>query len=266
MKHLKRLVLFCPVVLLFVNSCKEDGCNDPLAFNYDPEGTSEENCIYEPVQVNVEVAAFFGNDPFVQGQEFEIQDGRKITIDYYGMYFSELSFEESGAYTSWTNDVMLLKDGQTTHEELYLRTEPITALQLVIGVDSTVYKGDPTDTTQVPTTSPLTLQTPTMFWGWAAGYRYISISGMVDTTDAKDGTGMAKFEYHVGLPVNLRTVTFTNIDLQTTGNTMAVPLRLDIRKLFENVTFKTELSTHTADNPALATKIADNAVNAITLE
>lgn len=268
MRHLHRLVWLAPVVLLFVNSCKKEGCNDPLAFNYDPEGTTTDNCIYEPMQVSVSVSPFFGNDPFQIEQAFEIQDGRAITIDYYGLYLSELSFREEGdsSFSRWTNDVMLLKSDQTAHDELYLRTKKLNALQFVVGVDSSVYTGDPTDTAQVPSDSPLAPQAPSMYWGWADGYRYISLTGSVDTSDAKDGSGMAEFEYHVGLPSNLVTVTFEDIELETTGNSIPISLRLDIRKLFENIDFKTELVTHTSDAPELAEKIATNAISAFTME
>ena len=33
------LILLSSIALLTVNSCKNDGCDDPLAFNYDENGT-----------------------------------------------------------------------------------------------------------------------------------------------------------------------------------------------------------------------------------
>lgn len=259
---MKRLLLLLPVVFIVVNSCKKDGCNDPGAFNYDPEGNSADLCIYEPMQVHVETETYFGDEPLVVGKAFDIQDGRAITINYYGIYLSELSFGENGSFTRWTRDVMLLKDENRNHTGLYLRKGALDGLQFTIGVDSAVYTSDPTDTSMVPMDSPLAPQNPTMWWGWAGGYRYISLSGTVDTSALKDGSGIANFEYHVGLTPNLRTLTFQDLDLQPEGNKLGITLRLDVRKIFENVTFANELATHTSDNPALAAKIADNTANA----
>ena len=81
---MKRLLLLSSVALLTVNSCKNDGCNDPLAFNYDENGTSTESCIYEPKQISLTVSPNFGGESFNVKDTLDINDGRDIIINYYG--------------------------------------------------------------------------------------------------------------------------------------------------------------------------------------
>jgi len=254
------------ILLAGLVSCKDDGCNDPIAFNYDSKGTSDKNCIYEPIQVNLNVLNMFGDKAFEADKVFEIQDGRQIKIESFGMYLSQLSFIENGDTLGFRDDVMFVGNANATFQTVYFRKHELDGFRLMFGVDSAVYTGDPTDTSQVSENSPLSLQDPNMWWGWAYGYRYLSLNGMVDTSAAKDGSAMAAFEYHIGLTPNLRQFHFEDAELNTTTNQLSISLQLDLSMLFEGIDFNDELVTHTSDNPILAAKIADNVLNAISIK
>ena len=269
MLHMRRLLLLSTVALLTVNSCKNDGCHDPLAFNYDENGTSTESCIYEPKQVSLTVSPNFGGESFKLKDTLDINDGRPIIINYYGMYLSNLSFKENAEddYIAWgNNDVMLAKVGQLILNAVYLNKSQITGFQFDLGVDTAIYNGDPTDTTQVSTTSPLTLQVPSMYWGWAGGYRFVSVEGVVDASTAKDGSEMMNFEFHCGLPVNLKTMTLDSNNINAAVNEIDLELALDIRALFEGIDFENDdLIIHDGMHP-VTIKMMNNSISAIELK
>ena len=257
MKMTSKGLLFLSIVAaILVNSCEDNACNDPIAFNYDPKGTSDETCIYKPVEVNVEAIPMWDTIAYSKEQSYTMENGDAITISYFGMYLSELSFTQLGESERWTNDVMLIKNDQYTHTGLFIpEEESISKLTCTVGVNDSIYDEDPTDPTKVPETSPLAPQDPTMYWGWADGYRYISINGQVDTSSGQSGT-MHDFEIHVGLRQYLRYLEFDSLNLMVEDDQINVGLVIDLSKLFTGIDLQNDgLVTHTTDNLGLATKV-----------
>ena len=269
MLYNNRLLLISAVALLSVNSCKNDGCDDPLAFNYDKDGTSSETCIYEPKQVSFKVTPVYDGLAFNAEDTLDIDDGRNIVISYYGAYLSNLSFKEEAEedYIAWgENDVMLAKEGQLSVEGLYLNRSEITGFKFDIGVDTAIYNGDPMDTNQVSTNSPLAIQIPSMYWGWAGGYRFISVEGMVDVSAAKDGSQMMDFAFHCGLPANLKTMTFEDEAIDVVGNKINLELEMELKTLFEGIDFENDdLVIHDGAHP-VTIKMMNTAINAFELK
>lgn len=259
---MKRLTILIPVVLLLVNGCKRDGCNKPFAFNYDPQGTSDENCVWEPMQLTIDYKVMYADEEvnLRANQEFVTEDGRTISFEYFGMYFSEIALYEGANKTVIDNDVMLLLDTNKVFTSLYLPTDNIDSIAFNIGINAE--RNDTLDPTTI-TEGPLAPQSPNMYWGWTTGYIFTSIRGIVDTSAAADGSGNAVFEYHIGLNDLLRTVTLGTAPTRT-QNKLNYTIQVDLQKILENIDFKSELSTHTFDNLQVATKIADNCQHAFT--
>jgi hypothetical protein len=255
------ILLFSTLLTVLSSSCKNDNCNDPIAFNYDPDGTSIESCIYEPKKATMLVNARFGEQDISLNDTLEI-DGRTLLFSYYGMYLSNISFREGEEYKQWSDNVMLLRDGENTLESIYLNRHTIDGIRFDVGVDTNLYNDDPMDTNAGPTSSPLSLKTPSMYWGWAGGYRFISLEGMVDTSAAKDKSGMAHFEFHAGLPNNLKTVTFDKSIEASFGNELRVELTVQLDSLLQGIDFqKTDLVIHNGDNPTTV-MVMNNAMDA----
>lgn len=259
---MKRLIVLLPVVLLFVNACKQEACNNEFAFNYDPDGTSEENCIWEPMQFDIEFNVNYGGEEVELGKELITEDGRSLTFDYFGVYLSEISVYEGENKITLENDVMLLLDSNRVFSTIYTPSNTIDSLTFNVGVNE-----DRNDTLDPTTLSegPLAPQNPNMYWGWATGYIFTSMSGVVDTTMAADGSAKSGFQYHTGGNDLLRTVTIESTPSRR-GNTLVYQLNLDLKKVLEGVDFTTELSTHTFDNMPLAIKVTENYKNAFEAE
>ncbi|HAW19832.1 MAG TPA: hypothetical protein DCX14_06585 [Flavobacteriales bacterium] len=265
----KRLLPLLIVAAVTVNSCKNDGCNDPLAFNYDPDGEGTETCVYEPKQISLDVQPKFGEVDLVNNEMQKMDDGRRIQISYFGAYLSNISFKEAGEedYQRWNlNDVALIKDGQLSVDGVYLNKSSIEGFSFDIGVDTALYSDDPSDTSKVAAESPLSLQVPSMYWGWAAGYRFISIEGMVDTSAASDSSGMTPFAFHCGLPANLKSIVDDSTDISADGNSIQMNLSIDVKTLLSGIDFTTDdLIIHDGNHP-VTVLIMNNALNAVRLE
>jgi len=269
-----RLLKFVPVVLLFLSSCSKDGCNQKMAFNYDPDGNSEENCVWKPIEVKIAFNPVVGDEPLELNKEV-IVNGRALEMDFYGIYFTEITLQLDGdsvllrndneACVTAASDAMLFEDANRLFESSYLPKADVVLNNLIfnIGVDTCRNNGlDPT--TQL--SGPFAPHVPTMYWSWASGYRFISLNGMVDVSANADGSDMQNFEYHTGLNSLLRTASIDMESRELDANTLIINLNVDFAKMLEGVDFTTNLSTHTFDNMPLAAKITENALTSITLD
>ena len=262
--NLPHLVLSL-LTLTLTYSCKNDGCNDPIAFNYDPEGTSEETCLYEPKEVQFSVNPVFGDETLVIDKDFTLDDGRSIKFTYYGVYLSNLSFLEKDLDDTqpWSDqDVMLLRNNEFEINASYLNKSDITEIHFDIGVDTAIYDQDPTTSDLITDDCPLAIQVPSMYWGWAGGYRFISIEGEVDTSATMDGSAMVPFAFHCGLPANLKSLSLPFNGLNDNKSIIDLSMSLDFEVLLDEVSFTSgDLIIHSGMHPTTV-KIMNNSVSA----
>lgn len=269
-----RLFKILPVVLIIFSSCSKDGCNQKMAFNYDPDGDSEETCVWKPIDVKIAFNPMVGDQPLNLNEE-NMVNGRAMKMDFYGIYFTEIALQlddqivllrnDNEDCVTATSDAILFEDVNRVFESSYLPSADVVLnnMQFNIGVDTCRNNGlDPS--TQL--SGPFAPHVPTMYWSWASGYRFISLNGMVDTSANADGSDMQNFEYHTGLNSLLRSVSIDLESRELSANDLIINLNVDFAKMLEGVDFTTELSTHTFDNMPLAEKVTENALNAITLD
>lgn len=262
---------------LLLTGCKKQGCNEPLAFNYDPDGTGAENCVWQPIEVNITFEPVFGSETIDTESEqvFETEDGRKIKVDYFAMYFTELQLKTGDEYellgaisdncVKQTSDVMLFNNKNQQFRSTLMSGEgmEISALKFNIGVDQC--RNDSLDPT-TQTEGPFVPQVPTMYWSWATGYRFISIEGMVDTSANADAEPVGMFVYHTGLNDLLRTVELPVEAKMVKRNQLNLVVTVDIKQMLLGLDFRKDLTTHTMNNFELAEKITENATTAFSVK
>lgn len=270
---MKRLFIPFSVVLLLASGCNKDTCNEPLAFNYDPNGTSAENCIWQPLNVRIQFNPMFGEEEMKLDQDFQTSDGRTISFHYYGMYLTEISLltdeeyirlgNDSGSCMDRRSDVFLLLDSNRTYENITLPAVNISAIRFNVGMDTCRNNNlDPTTVAH----GPLAPQFPTMYWAWATGYRFVSLSGFVDNSLNGDGSSETAFEYHTGLNALLSSVELKDPEFTQSGTELFLEVNVDLGELLNDLDFTTDLITHTGNNLPLAEKITHNVQNAFSLE
>jgi hypothetical protein len=273
---MKRISLLMFALALLTQACKNDGCNQPMAFNFDPDGTDAEACIYAPVTLEVEFLPYFGDEELSTSgsNSFKTEDGRSIELEHFGVYLTEMaikvgeeyrSLAEAGDCLARTSDAHLFKNDQRVYRVEVLPEDnfEITGLRFNIGVDEC--RNDSLDPT-TQTEGPFMPQVPTMYWSWATGYRFVSIDGRLDASANADSSLIAKFEYHTGLNQLLRTVELETEALTLADGTMHLDVKVDLAQIFTDVDFTTEWVTHTSNNLPLAEKVTENATTMFSIQ
>ncbi len=134
-----------------------------------------------------------------------------------------------------------------------------------LGVDASINHNDPTTFSN---SSPLNISNANdMHWGWNPGYIFVKVEAKADTLQ----DGIANFDqtivFHIGLDVNLQTLSFSNLNWTTNGDEDILDLKLDMKSFLvspQPIDVKTEFTCHSAvGQEALAMKVITNFKNAI---
>lgn len=137
-----------------------------------------------------------------------VQDlqGVEMTVEYFNYYLSNLHIIHDGSQDLDLSDTVFLI--QSTNYTLDLGMQNITSISQVdfgVGVPSDL---NHLDIATYPAHHPLSFQTPSMHWGWTAGYSFMIVGGQGDTDN--DGTPEAPFQLH-----NLGDASYKNVSIET---------------------------------------------------
>jgi len=115
------------------------------------------------------------------GQEFKI-----TRVDY---YISGIVLIHDGGMTTPVTGKYILAKGSSDVSELLgsFTVTNVEGIKFSIGVEAPTNNQDPS---LQPDRSPLAFQTPSMHWGWSAGYRFVALEGNAGPEFSR------KFELH----------------------------------------------------------------------
>jgi len=107
-----------------------------------------------------------------------------------------------------------------------------------------------------------------MWWGSTLKYTNIKLEGLVKPNGSSTFSPLI---YHVGKSVNFRTITITQPIGLAKDKDNTLTISLDIKKVLDgtnpmNLSLQAERVTQTTDNEPLASKFADNIVNAFSIQ
>jgi hypothetical protein len=136
---------------------------------------------------------------------------------------------------------------------------------LSAGVDSVSNHSDPATFSG---TSALSANNPDhMHWGWDPGYIFYVLEGQVDTSATMNGPIDAPFIFHVGTDMHKVDMAFVQ-QIVAVSSGLTVELDIDWLKLLDGTNMTGDVdtrSTHTMNNPPLATLMVSNIYEAISL-
>lgn len=141
----------------------------------------------------------------------------KFNIQRLQYYISEITIVHDGGTETPIADVHILADaGNALSENLgNYNITTVESIKFSIGVDEANNHLDPA---RFRATEPLGPKSPSMHWGWAAGYRFLAIEG-------KAGNGLSRqYEIHALGDSNYHE---TSINLSTTSENNAITIELD---------------------------------------
>lgn len=140
-------------------------------------------------KVTLTIKHLLGTTPFSFGSASTNNLGQSFNISRVDYYISQISIiHDGGMVMAVPNKYILATGGANVNEDLgNFAVTNVEGIKFFIGVEAPTNNGDPT---LWPSSHPLSPKSPSMQWGWSAGYRFIALEG-------KSGTSLATtYEMH----------------------------------------------------------------------
>lgn len=132
-----------------------------------------------PVQLHINHQLGGGNFSFGQAAQNDLgNDFNVMRLEY---YISKISIKHDGGMnTTVPNHYILADGGQPVVDDLgSFNITNVESISFHIGVDTPLNHADPS---LQPSGHPLAPKSPSMHWGWTAGYRFVAMEGKSGTS------------------------------------------------------------------------------------
>ncbi|MCH2230385.1 MAG: hypothetical protein MK105_08570 [Crocinitomicaceae bacterium] len=147
-----------------------------------------------------------GGSDFVLGSTVQDLNGVDFVVDDFNYYISNLQVVyDGGQILDLSDTVLLVKADAHTFLLNQVDLPNIEQVNFSVGVPQNL---NHTDISLYPIDHFLSFQTPSMHWGWTAGYKLLLVDGMGDFSG--DGIPETIFQLH-----NLGDINFKNVQLPT---------------------------------------------------
>mgnify|MGYP005727890763 FL=1 len=195
-----------------------------ILFNYIIKAQNKEIAVVINHFYDGEVLNF--DNTYIVGDNIPIRFDR---IEYYIHLNSFISNQNIA--TNLIDKYILVNANQNNYNigEIELLDDDLISLNFNIGVEYNLNHADPS--LQDPS-HPLAPQFPSMHWGWAAGYRFAALEGMIDKN--QDSVMETVFQYH---PVDdsYYSDTITSVGIIENENNVTIFINANYDRLIENI-------------------------------
>ena len=265
----KALFICTSVFMLTLMGCIED----PALVS------QEDDEIVQSPNIQIRINGKVGAQPFVLNDTFRI-DGYNLKVSLLQYYLCDLTFtqedgktvqvlmrDEDGVYGVRDNALLVnMSNGHGPEGRGYEQIDLIIPEGVYRSMSFGVGLSMPfnwSDFTQYTTDEDLGAQG--MYWGWAAGYRFVKLEGKYDTSRFSSANIIEPFVYHTGTDSLFRTVKFDNDFYTVLDETVKVyEIDLDIAEVFHGprpMDLPNEDFSHTLGSAisfTIAEKLTDN--------
>ena len=195
-----------------------------ILFNYIIKGQNKEVAVVINHLYDGEVLNF--DNTYIVGDNIPIRFDR---IEYY-IHLNSLISNQNIA-TDLIDKYILVNANQNNYNigEIQLLDDDLISLNFNIGVEYNLNHADPS---LQDSSHPLAPQFPSMHWGWAAGYRFAALEGMIDKN--QDSVMETVFQYH---PVDdsYYSDTITSEGIIENENNLTIFINANYDRLIENI-------------------------------
>ena len=195
-----------------------------ILFNYIIKGQNKEVAVVINHLYDGEVLSF--DNTYIIGDNIPIRFDR---IEYY-IHLNSLISNQNIA-TDFIDKYILVNADQNNYNigEIELLDDDLISLNFNIGVEYNLNHADPS---LQDSSHPLAPQFPSMHWGWAAGYRFAALEGMIDKN--QDSVMETVFQYH---PVDdsYYSDTITCDGIIENQNNVTIFINANYDRLIENI-------------------------------
>jgi hypothetical protein len=186
--------------------------------------------------VSLKINHMLGTVPFQFGTAGTNNNGVAFTVTRLQYYIAEITLIHDGGTETMVPDTWILVDaGQTTTQALgSFNVTSLEGVRFGIGVQSSYNHLNPTS---YPANHPLALQSPSMHWGWSAGYAFVAMEGY-------SGPGFSNvYEIHTFNDPNYFQTTVNTAGTMS-GQELIIDVNADYEMALKNIDVSTGLISH----------------------
>jgi len=198
---------------------------------------------YSQSDVYLKINHLLGTSPFAFNTTVSNNLSHNFNINRMEYYISSISISHDGGTVTNISNTWILANASTPVNELLgnYNIKAIESISFSIGVETPENHNDPSLLTA---SNPLAPKSPSMHWGWAAGYRFVAMEGMAGTT-----TPNQVFELH-----GLGDVNYFSQTILTSGtsdaNGLVVELNADYEQAIKSINVASGVVSHGEINEA----------------
>jgi hypothetical protein len=199
------------------------------------------NLAYSQKNIFLEISPMFQNANLEMNTNYTSWDGKTIKFDHFDYYLSDVQIVHDGGQLILIDSVFLVEPQNHT---LYLGGHDVNQVEqisFIVGVPkplNTQTGSAAIDISLYPENHPLSFQTPSMYWGWQAGYMHMIMGGYAD--DNGDGSLEAYFEMHNLGNQNQKLVEFpTIIQTNTSSNQIDIFMNCQVDRWINSMPLST---------------------------
>ncbi len=227
--------------------------------------------VFASLYVSGQRNVFIHLNPVFSGNDFNISntyvasDNSIFRLDHFDYYVANITLtHDGGQQTTFLNQVFLIEPTNHIVYLGYLPIQQIETVEFLVGVpkelntQSGVFSQD---ISLYPETHPLSFQSPSMYWGWQAGYMHMIIGGWNDvngnnTIESNEGY----FELHNLGDQNQQAVILSSI-IQTNTSSDQTDIFIDchIDRWIQNISLGSSGVAH--GSTGINETILDNVVS-----
>ncbi len=242
---MNKLIFLTILSVLVLSSCKEDKV-DPIS------------PVVEPT-LEVKIQPVFGASILHENTAYTTAEGYDVEFTELKFYFSNV-----GNGSNVLIDAALFDWTATGTSFISVKGNKNNFMNLAgnLGVGAADNHADPS---AFPNASALNIANANdMHWDWNPGYIFIKVEGKADTIPNGIALFDHNFVFHVGLDVNLQTVSFSDLNWVSISEAISrTTLKLDLEKFLQNgsqtIDLKTEFSSHSGSGQeAISLKAIQN--------
>jgi hypothetical protein len=192
--------------------------------------------------VTLKINHLLGSSPFAMSQTTSNNLSNQFNVTRLEYYISEIKLvHDGGQITSVPNTWILVDAAQVSSTPLgSFNITTLESVTFAVGVEAPINNADPN---LQPTNHPLAPKSPSMHWGWAAGYRFVAIEG-------NTGTNMSQiWQIHALGNRNYRAQSVVTSG-RTVNSVLEVELDADYTQALSGITVNGNLLTHGEFNEA----------------
>ena len=192
-------------------------------------------CLFASAQndVNLILNHQFEGTPFTYNDVYSDENGNAVSFERIQLYMSSIEITHDNGQITDLNDLYVLTYGHVSNYSLgNYNISNVENITFDMGVD---YNANSGNSSNWPSTHPLSPKSPLMDWGWPSGYFFIVLDGKVD--DNGDGVPNKMFQLRSLGNQMLRNI---SVDVNSTNNgTVDINLDVNIDGWIKNLNLST---------------------------